>query len=303
MDKLQEEFIKKERAEIYLLNLEKMKSENSLPEDFYESLKSQYSRERTEAVDRIGILKADIRKKINDFNEKLALARLNYKYYEVKHKVGQLSEDEFSKQSKEPWRRVDNLEKTLELLNIQVAATASSDLEAPAAPRKLGINLPGLKKPIPKPYVPEPTQIPEAEMMEAEEEELPEVLPVTASVGPVAVTEDAPVAIENLPLLQNLPGQKRHLPPNLAITGLNILPEKVISGNDVGIIVELKNIGNDEITYKLELRVNDDIKDYQDIWLAPGNTDEVTFVVPAGPPGDYQIDIDGQSGKFRVLQA
>lgn len=305
MDKLLEAFMKKERAEIYLLNLEKMKNEDSLPESLYESIKLQHTGERTEAVEKIDFLKADLRKKIDDFNEKLALARLNFKYFEVKHKVGQLTETEFSKQSKEPRRRVANLEKILEQLNVQLAATASSDLETPEPAKKPKLAMPGSKKQAPRQTIYEPAPVPMAEVVEPEEEkeeEPPEILPVTASVGPVVAAQNI-ASVENVPLLQNFPETRKQLPPNLAITGLNILPQKVISGNDVGIVVELKNIGSEEIAYKLELRVNDEIKDYQDIWLAPGNTDEVTFVVPAGLPGDYQIDLDGQSGKFKVLKA
>ncbi|MBL7208488.1 MAG: hypothetical protein ISS52_00175, partial [Dehalococcoidia bacterium] len=55
------------------------------------------------------------------------------------------------------------------------------------------------------------------------------------------------------------------------------------------------------IQHRIELRINDQAKALEQVTLGPGETQEVTFVTTAGAPGEYQVAIDGLTGKFSVI--
>ena len=307
MDKLRDAFIKKERAEIYLLNLEKLKADDSIKDSFYESLKSEHGKARNEAIEKVDRIKAELQKKLEAKKQELALARLNFKYVETKHQAGQLSETEFTRQGRGPKRKVENLEKSVEEIKQLIEATSSSDIRAGSLLKGLNLNM-GLSKSkkenLTPRVIPEMTPLLKTEqtVQPTPETKKLELLPIEGSLEIISQRPE-PGLPSGEPLTEEVPKPKKHLPPELTITSLYILPDRVISGNDVGIIASVKNIGEQEINYKLELRINEEIKDYQTISLMPGKSEEVTFLIPTGLPGEYQIDIDGQSGKYKVLRA
>jgi uncharacterized cupredoxin-like copper-binding protein len=90
-------------------------------------------------------------------------------------------------------------------------------------------------------------------------------------------------------------------PPAISITNFQIMPDRVVQGSDVGIITTITNNSQDTIQHKLELKINGKTQAFHQLTLAPGESQEVTFVITAGAPGDYQVSIDGLTGKFSVM--
>ena len=85
------------------------------------------------------------------------------------------------------------------------------------------------------------------------------------------------------------------------VTNLQILPDRVRPGSTVGIVATLVNPGPDPVTHKAEFKVNQQLEAVNDIALNPGQSEEVTFMVVAGAPGDYYVSVDSANGIFRVM--
>ncbi len=89
------------------------------------------------------------------------------------------------------------------------------------------------------------------------------------------------------------------------ITDLQIMPDQVITGSNVSIIVNVTN--NSQITIilqEIELKINGKVEAAKKItFLSPGESRQVTFVITADAPSDYEVDIAGVTGKFSVMPA
>ena len=65
----------------------------------------------------------------------------------------------------------------------------------------------------------------------------------------------------------------------------------------------VSNTGESEASHKLLLKVNNNIADTKDIMLAGGQKTTVTFTVVRYATGTYQVDINGVTGSFNVIEA
>ena len=104
-----------------------------------------------------------------------------------------------------------------------------------------------------------------------------------------------------LPGIFRAPEAEEIVPPPISITDLQIMPNRVAPNSSVGIIAIITNNSQATIEHKVELKINDQVKTFLEITLTPGESQEVTFVTTAGPPGDYQVAIDGLTGKLSVI--
>jgi hypothetical protein len=88
----------------------------------------------------------------------------------------------------------------------------------------------------------------------------------------------------------------------LKVGTLTIVPESksVKEGETVTITAEVSNTGDTEETYTLDLKVNDEVKDTKTITLQGKANQTVSFDVTAGKPGDYIVDLGGQTDYFTV---
>jgi hypothetical protein len=294
MDKLVEAFTEKEKAEIYLFNLDKLKQENSIEENFYNTLKTEYLKIRDQAISKIDSIKAEIQKKLDARMHELAVNQLNFKYLEVRHKVGEISDSAFNNKSREPLKKVENLEKMVKELKTLVNSTGTTDI-SPTPIKKFSLGADMFKKELPKAQetsdITIKTTDTEITVLDSAN---------TMAIEPMNIQEST-LLIEPANILEDKSDTKKLIPAELSITNLQILPNRIISGNHVGIIAVVKNIGQQEISYKLELQINGEIKDYKDVSLLPGITEEVTFVILTILPGAYQVELDGQSGVYEVL--
>jgi hypothetical protein len=294
MDKLVEAFAEKEKAEIYLFNLDKLKEEDSIEENFHNTLKTEYLKIRDQAISKIDSIKAEIQKNLDARMHELAVNKLNFKYMEIRHKVGELSDSSFNNKSKDPLRKIENLEKIVKEFKTLVNSTGTTDIR-PTPVKKFNLGADMLKKELPKVQ-----ETPDIVTKKTDAEGILIDSAKTMTIEPINIPESAPLT-EPASIFEEKPSTKQIMPAELSIINLQILPNRVISGNHVGIIAEVKNIGQQEISYKLELRINNEIKDTKDISLLPGITEEVTFVILTILPGEYQVGLDGQSGEYQVL--
>lgn len=361
-EKLKAAFLDKEKADLYLFNLDKLKEENAIEETYYSVLKTEYTKLREEAVARIGAIKADIQKLLDVKLKEVAVSKLNHKYLEIRYKVGQIPADVFLKQEQAPKKKIMEMEKTIHELQSMVNATNSAEIGGAPAKAKEGFKFPGFgKKPaaMPQPKsetkaAPVPEEKPEWKAEEQGESKLlaprpkpipipvssPEpsspwapvetagesVIPLGAPQTDVTLEEEEETAVECLPeqeVMEEEEGEeeeeeqeeeeietppeeeapRRAIPPGLSVTDLDILPDRVRQGNHIGIIASVKNVGQVFLTHVVEIRINGEVVNTAEIELSPGQAQEVTFLVVAGPPGEYTVDIEGREGSYTVVPA
>ncbi len=308
--KLKQAFQEKEKAELYLFNLEKLREENGIEETYYDALKTEYSKMRDAAISRIDSIKADIKKILDKRSKELAVARLNYKYLEIRYKVGQIPAKDFLKQEKAPKQKIEELEKIIKQLQTLINATNSAEIGKPEQ-KKVVPQQKGSEKPEPK-ITSEVKIIEPSRLIQKQ----PEVAPSVANdetiannvVAQIQNAEDASYNLvqkadesESAEIQSTIEIPKKYIPPGFTITDLEILPDRVQSGSNIGIIATIKNIGQQPFTHNVELAINDEVRDAVQISLTPGQMQELTFLVVAGLPGDYRVNIEGFEGKYTVI--
>ncbi len=84
------------------------------------------------------------------------------------------------------------------------------------------------------------------------------------------------------------------------VTGLTFTPDNPKVGEEVTIQVDVENIGGAQGTYTVTLTVNGVEIDTQDITLAAGEMETVTFTHTWKTPGDYQIEVGGETATLTI---
>jgi hypothetical protein len=87
---------------------------------------------------------------------------------------------------------------------------------------------------------------------------------------------------------------------NFKIENPAISPKSANVGDNITISCVVKNTGDAEGTYTLELKINDTVTETQEVTLAAGDSQTVNFEVTAGPPGDYLVELGDWSDYFTV---
>jgi hypothetical protein len=317
-DKLLSAFKDKAKAEQYLSNLEKLKQEGSVESIQYDTLKAEYSRMRQDAQLTIDDEKSQFQKILEIKKQELASLKLDLKYLEIRHKVGEISLDVFNKKKADPYRKITDLEATIAQLEevINADSTSLPDMNQQAQPvtstqtqqaipsptqpvmrpsmqpkkkKSFGFSFSFGKKKQKIPVTPTPPIYEKPAIPAAPPREIIN-LPPPVTQEPPQIVEEAPKKIEEIPL-----------PPGLEITNLDILPTRVAAGNHVGILATAKNNTPNPIQHRIELRINDEVKDYREIFLLPGKSEEITFMVLTNYDGEYKVSIGGQIGRYTVL--
>lgn len=308
-DKLTTALNEKGKAQQYLFNLEKLKEEGSVENIHYDALKKEYTRILQEAQSKINEEKSELQKVLDKQKQELAVMKLDLKYLEIRYKVGEISLDTFTKKESQPRKKITELENTVaqmeQLMNApevppDIIATVQNE---PKKSSKFSFGF-GKKKEEPPvtmnpPVIAQPVyENPVVEKPIVENPINPPVVPeqqVNASPPQPAVPPES-ISVEAPPVQKEIP-----LPAGLIITNLDILPNRVAAGNHVGIVAGLKNNSNNPIQHRIELKINGEVKDYRDIFLTPGNSEEITFMVLTNHDGEYTVDIGGQIGHYTVL--
>jgi len=285
-DKLKAAFSAKERAETFLSNLEKLKEEKSIGDAQYRVLKIEYTQMREDATSKVNAIKAYAKKELDDKVSRLNVLEQELAYLEARFKVGQMSASTYLYKEKGPRRKLVALEKQNAELRALLDSSGSAQIVVPESGLKiLGVNL-GLSR----------KQSQEQDKPVATEEKKAEQIS-----EPVVSTQ--PQAQPQVPDQPLSPPPPPPAPILVSTTDLQIMPDRFVEGGTVGIIVVVTNITNGNVQQDIELKVNGVVKDSRQLSLVPGESNELTFVQVVEKPGDYEVDINGVTGKFSVVPA
>lgn len=266
----------KEKAELFLSNLEKLRSDNAVNEGSYNSLKSEYSAALQHAVLRIEHLKSEFSKKIAGKKRELDVYKQELANMEARFKVGQIQAASFLRMSKLPEKKIAALENEISHLTSLVNAKHSAEV---TIPQSTGIgSLFGLRPARPQqPAIVAPNII----SQEPPAQTAPPPAPAPSSPEPVV----EPVKVWD----------------GTSISSLMILPDKAVTGSTIGVIATIVNTGQVPLVHRAEFKINDRVESFSDININPGQSEEVTFMTVAGAPGEYRLSVDSAQGILWVL--
>ena len=89
-------------------------------------------------------------------------------------------------------------------------------------------------------------------------------------------------------------------PASFTIANLTITPAEVTSGSKITIQVTLTNLGDSSGSYDVNLKIDDTVEATQDISLAGGASQNVTFVISKSIAKTYTVNVSELSGTFVV---
>jgi len=125
---LQQEFSKKEKAERLLVNLEELKSQNSIDGSQYNVLKEKYSRAIQEALSAIEKRKNELKGRSEGVEKEISPSNQELKNLEAKFKVGEFSIDVYKRKAKIITDKISKLEGEKKNLEAWVNAQSSTDV-------------------------------------------------------------------------------------------------------------------------------------------------------------------------------
>lgn len=256
--------ILKEKAEIFLSNLEKLRRDGAVNDISYNALKNEYASNLQQALAKIDLIRQDLNKRLQMKSTELSIYRQELANLETRFKVGQLSAAAYLKLSKGPEKKATAVEELISHFTSLLNAQRSNDVS------------------------------------------MPEATGVQALVSLVSnfrnKASSARTGIPNyLAAPPQIPVKEEPVHDTTMVTGLQILPDRVNPGSTVGVIATLVNPGPDAVSHKAELRVNQQLEAVNDVALNPGQSQEITFMIVAGAPGDYYVTVDNANGIFRVI--
>ena len=90
-------------------------------------------------------------------------------------------------------------------------------------------------------------------------------------------------------------------PAAFSLSNLMISPEEIVTGESILISVRVSNTGEQEGSDTVTLKIDNIVEEIQEVTLAAGDNQIVSFTVSKNSAGDYEVTIDGQEGVFKVL--
>jgi hypothetical protein len=257
--------VHKEKAEGFLSNLEKLRSDRSVNDVSYNALKMEYSSNLQNALAKIDLVKQDLNKRINMKSAELSVYKQELANLDARFKIGQISAAEYLKLSKIPEKKALAAEGQISYFTSLVNAQHSNDVAVPEAT--------GLRALV--------------------------SFALNFRNKPAGGQLSLPSHIPAIP--SQMPVKEKPIHDTTTVTNLQILPDRVRQGGTVGVVATLVNPGPDPVTHKAEFKVNQQLEAINDLALNPGQSEEVTFMVVAGAPGDYYVSVDNANGIFRVM--
>ena len=82
---------------------------------------------------------------------------------------------------------------------------------------------------------------------------------------------------------------------------LSISPDAVVEGHSVTVSADVTNAGEAEGTFKAKLKIDGTIAQTEDVVIAAGETETVSFTIDAGVPGIHNVELSNLVGTFTVL--
>jgi len=130
--KLAEAFAASEEVEGFLANLEQLKAEGAINEEQYTVGRDDYYRRLGEAKSEIARIKNELKKELEAVQHEIEARRMEIAGLEVKHKVGELSLEQYQASKKKLDNRIRKLEQDGEELSMLIGATSTAAISAPS---------------------------------------------------------------------------------------------------------------------------------------------------------------------------
>lgn len=139
---------KKEKVELFLSNLEKLKEDGSVTDAQYEDLKAEYTAIQEEVSAAIKSIKARLRKEFEKKAEEMENTQREQELWQIRFNVGEVRSEMYWAQVKPLRKKIEQLKKEVPKLQTLVNARSTAEIGGPAK-----VNIPELKvkKTSPKP--------------------------------------------------------------------------------------------------------------------------------------------------------
>jgi len=260
-------FLNKERAELFLTNLEKLRNDNTINELSYTALRTEYSVNLQHAQIKIDQVKQEFNKRLALRTRQLGIFKQELANLDARFKVGQMPAEAYVKLIKSPQKKASDLEEQIAHLGSLISAKTSTEVSVPESTSLVSLFTARFGR----------------------GERQPAAMPVHLWAPPTAPEQP-----------QNIPPQA-DIPDTTSISSLHILPDRAHPSSSIGVIATVTNSGREKVRHRAEFKINGRIEAVEDISIEPGHSQEVTFMTVGGPPGDYHISVDNAAGILRII--
>jgi hypothetical protein len=260
-------FLNKERAELFLSNLEKLRNDKAINDLSFAALKTEYSVNLQHAQIKIDQVKQEFNKRLLMRTRQLGIFKQEIANLDARFKVGQMPADAYLKLIKNPQKKAGDLEEQIAHLNSLINAGSSAGVSAPESTGLASLFTSRLRG----------------------GGRQPSAMPANLTWAP----QTAPEQPQDIP--------PADVPDTTSISSLHILPDRAYPGSSIGVIATVTNSGREKVQHRAEFKINGRIEAVDDVSIEPGHSREVTFMTVGGPPGDYHISVDNAAGMLRII--
>jgi|GEM_PF-433115 len=263
-------FLNKERAELFLNNLEKLRSDKAINELSYTALKTEYSVNLQHAQIKIDQIKQEFNKRLALRSRQLGVFKQEMANLDARFKVGQMPAEDYLKQIKNPQKKVSDLEEQIAHLTSLTEAKTSAEISVPESTGLASLFSSRLRQ----------------------GNRQPALMPTDMLwTPPPPAPEPEPPKETHLP----------EIPDTTSISSLHILPDRAYPGSSIGIIATVVNSGHEKVQHRAEFKINGRIEAVDEVSIEPGHSREVTFMTVGGTPGDYNLSVDKATGLLKIM--
>jgi len=261
-------FVSKERAELFLSNLEQLHTDKGINDTSHSALKTEYSINLQHARIKIEGIKQELNKRLALKSRQLGVFTQELANLDARFKVGQIPSEAYLKLSKNPQKKAAVLEAEIAHLNSLISAQHSSEISIPESTGLAGLFSSRFQA------------------RKVHTDAFPGHLMWTPPSQPAPAAEVvAPVAP----------------PDTTSVSNLHILPDRAYPGSCIGVIATVVNSGQDRVQHRAEFKINGRLEAVNEVTIEAGQHQEITFMTVAGTPGDYYVSVDQATGTLRII--
>ena len=155
--KLVQSFKAKEEIDGFLSNLQQLKADGTVDEDYYATLKSEYDLRLNSATSEISQIKSEIRKQLETVQHDIETNKQELSNLDIKYKVGELTIEQFQDSERKLRAKINQLEQEVENLNKLIHAKSSADIDITDTKPKAAAPIASAPSPSPPPTEPPAT--------------------------------------------------------------------------------------------------------------------------------------------------
>lgn len=130
-EELRTSYSMKERAELLLSNLDKLKAEGAIGETEYKTLKAEYVSMLDEATPWINSIKAELQKALDGKGEELRKSKQELGILQARLKVGEIPTETYRGRGRPLEEKVEQLEREVSELQTLVNSSCTGDIGGP----------------------------------------------------------------------------------------------------------------------------------------------------------------------------